>query len=91
MPTTIAVDHWPALSIDLQLAGHPTTSPTYKYAGLACTHRSLSEKKETEISPIASIMASKVLLVVALLLAATFLAASANEQAREFIVQFHAL
>jgi hypothetical protein len=38
---------------------------------------------------IASIMASKALLVLALLLAATFLVASANEQAREFI-QFHA-
>ena len=34
-------------------------------------------------------MASKALLVLALMLAATFLVASANEQAREFI-QFHA-
>jgi hypothetical protein len=36
-------------------------------------------------------MASKALLVLTLLLAATFLAASANEQASEFTVQFHAL
>jgi hypothetical protein len=50
-------------------------------------HSCSSERKRPR--SIASIMASKALLVLALLLAATFLVASANEQAREFI-QFHA-
>lgn len=84
-------------SIDRQLATAPRSSPPINTLGSHAhhTHQLAVAASFPQLQfgerprSIASIMASKALLVLALLLAATFLVASANEQAREFI-QFHA-